>query len=88
MVIAFRIWADRVSVSVKEGEAMAERLEDLIEIARKYREQNGFTAEERERQVRSFAYGNTHLENEQITKRDIDTAMDSLRSEREQPICS
>ena len=65
---------------------MSEKLEYLIGIARKYREQHGFPAEERERQVRSFAYGNTRLENDEITKCDIDRAMDSLRAEREQPV--
>jgi hypothetical protein len=63
---------------------MSRNLECLLEIARNYRERNGFSAEEREQQVRSFAYGNTHLENERITKSDIDRAADSLRAEREQ----
>lgn len=67
---------------------MSENLEYLIEIARKFREKNAFTAAEQERQVRSFAYGNTHLENAHITKQDIDRAIDSLRTEREQSICS
>jgi hypothetical protein len=57
-------------------------LDYLIEVARKYRDEHGFPEEERCRQVRSFAYGNTRIENEQITKSDIDKAVDSLRSER------
>jgi hypothetical protein len=67
---------------------MAQNLEYLIDIARKYREKHAFSAEEQQRQVRSFAYGNTRLENEAISMTDIDRAADSLRSEREQPICS
>jgi hypothetical protein len=68
---------------------MANELERLIEMARKYRSENVLSGEERTRQVRSFAYGNTHLENDAITKRDIDEAMDSLRVKREDPIvCS
>jgi hypothetical protein len=58
-------------------------LDFLIAAARKYRQENGFPAEEMERQVRSFAYGNTRLENEAITKKDIDKAMESLHKERD-----
>jgi hypothetical protein len=64
---------------------MSEHLEYLLDMAREYRLKAGFPEEERARQVRSFAYGNTHLENEQITKSDIDKAVDSLRAEREHP---
>jgi hypothetical protein len=56
-------------------------LEYLIQQAREYRQKYGFTEEEQDRQVRSFAYGNTRLENDQITMVDIDKAMDSLRAE-------
>ncbi len=62
---------------------MSKHLEQLIDLARKYREDNGFTQEERDRQVRSFAFGNTHFQNEEITMGDIDTAMDTLRTEVE-----
>ena len=54
-------------------------LEYLIEQARKHK----ITAEERTDQVRSFAYGNTHYENEEITKADIDKAMTELQAERD-----
>ncbi len=67
---------------------MSQNLEYLIDIARNYREKHEFSAEEQQRQVRSFAYGNTRLENEQITKCDIDRAAELLRAEREQPIRS
>lgn len=61
---------------------MSTHLEYLLEVARKYRAENGFPDDERDRQVRSFAYGNTRLENPDITKKDIDDAVDSLRAER------
>jgi len=57
---------------------MSQDLEYLIELAKKHQ----MTDEERNEQVRSFAYGNTHFENESITKADIDKAMDELNKER------
>jgi hypothetical protein len=57
---------------------MSIELQLLIAKARKYK----MTAVERDEQVRSFAYGNTHFENETIRRSDIDTAMTSLK-ERE-----
>ena len=62
---------------------MSKHLEHLIDVARKYRQEHGFPESERELQVRSFAYGNTRLENDRITKHDIDEAVNSLRSERD-----
>jgi hypothetical protein len=69
---------------------MSNHLNYLLEMAREYRNKNGFPDEEKARQVRSFAYGNTRLENDLITEGDIDVAVDSLRAEREHttPICS
>ena len=58
---------------------MSKSLEELIQIARKYR----MTPEERDDQVRSFAYGNTHFENEDITRADIDQAFEQVRGGRE-----
>jgi hypothetical protein len=57
---------------------MSKMLEFLIAEAQKYR----MTDAERDEQVKSFAYGNTHFENETIRKTDIDRAMASLK-ERE-----
>ena len=69
---------------------MSDHLDYLLDMARKYRQEKGFPEEERARQVRSFAYGNTHLENSRITKSDIDQTVDSLRFERDHSttICS
>jgi hypothetical protein len=47
----------------------------LIEAARKHK----ITNEERDAQIRSFTYGNTHLENASITREDVDKAVDSLQ---------
>jgi hypothetical protein len=58
-----------------------EKLQYLIDRARGHK----MSSEERDAQVRSFAYGNTHLENEAITKSDIDRAMTSLKEERREP---
>ena len=55
-------------------------LDYLIERAREYRKMYGFSEEEEDRQVRSFAYGNTRLENDRITMVDIDKAMESLKA--------
>lgn len=54
---------------------MSRDLEYLIERARRH----VMTEQERETQIRSFAYGNTHLENETITKADIDRAAETLQ---------
>jgi hypothetical protein len=62
---------------------MSKHLEYLLEIARQYRAEHGFPDDELDRQVRSFAYGNTRLENDKITRGDIDEAVDALRTERE-----
>jgi hypothetical protein len=59
------------------------RLDYLIERAREYRKQNGFSQEEQDRQVRSFAYGNTRLENDSITMDGIDRAMRTVTTERD-----
>lgn len=54
---------------------MDKNLQYLLDCARKHE----ITASEREAQVRSFAYGNTHIENDSITLADIDEAMTSLQ---------
>lgn len=59
---------------------MPTKLEELIEKARGHK----MSPEEQQAQIRSFAYGNTHMENNSITFDHIDRAMESLRSEREQ----
>jgi hypothetical protein len=53
-------------------------LDQLIERARKHK----MTGEEREAQIRSFAYGNTHMENDKITREDIDRAAIFLKETR------
>ncbi len=53
---------------------MAEELKALIEVARRVTP----TAEQREEQRRSFAYGNTAFENELITREMIDRQAEKL----------
>lgn len=53
---------------------MTEALKVLIEKARKVQ----MPSSEREAQRRSFAYGNTHFENEQITREMVDREADRL----------
>jgi hypothetical protein len=53
---------------------MSQDLQHLIELARRHE----ITPEEHDAQIRSFAYGNTHFENETITRDDINRAVDAL----------
>lgn len=61
---------------------MTNDLQFLIDAARQYK----MTKEEQQAQVKSFAFGNTHMENSLITREDIDTAMNSLQAERDLPV--
>lgn len=54
-------------------------LDRMIEAARAH----VMTKAERDAQVRSFAYGNTHLENPSITRADVDKAVDTLEGDHE-----
>jgi len=56
-------------------------LEYLIEEAKKHI----VTPEERDAQIRSFTFGNTHLENSSITRADVDKAVDSLKGSSDLP---
>jgi hypothetical protein len=55
-------------VLLKEHHSMADDLDQLIEAAKTAE----FTADQREEQRRSFAYGNTKIENPRITRQTID----------------
>ena len=56
--------------------AMTDALQQLIEAAR----HSPFHEDEREAQRRSFAYGNTHIENERITREMVDEQAEALSS--------
>ena len=58
---------------------MTSRLEELLEEARKRVQ----TPQEKEEQRRSFAYGNTKIENSLITREMVDEAAESLKKEAE-----
>lgn len=60
----------------EEDWTMPNSLEELI-IAAKHVD---ISREERENQRRSFAYGNTHFENPDISKATIDRAAEQLKS--------
>jgi hypothetical protein len=53
---------------------MTKHLQDLLEAAKKF----VFTSEDKEQQRRSFAYGNTVIENPRITREMIDRAAEAL----------
>lgn len=52
-------------------------VDQLLEAARL----KDFSAIEREAQRRSFAYGNTHIENPRITRQTVDQQADSMKLE-------
>ena len=56
---------------------MNNNLQELIELARSYK----MTTDEQVSQIRSFTYGNTHLENEDITREEVDKIVTTLIGE-------
>lgn len=59
---------------------MSKHLQELLEAAKNA----VLTPEEKERQRRSFAYGNTVIENPRITREMIDRAADALNDYQEE----
>lgn len=57
---------------------MSPELSELIEKARRAE----ITPADAERQIRSFAYGNTKIENDAITREMVDAAADAINRER------
>ena len=57
-------------MSEKEQKEMAELLDEVRRVP--------VSPAEQERQRRSFAYGNTHFENEDITRETVDRAAEAL----------
>ena len=60
---------------------MTKHLHDLLEAAKKVVP----TPEEKEQQRRSFAYGNTKIENSRITREMVDSAADALGKPQGEP---
>lgn len=56
---------------------MPEELEQLIDAAKR----RAFPPTEREAQRRSFAYGNTKIENPRITRQTVDQQAEKLKSQ-------
>ena len=61
---------------------MDHNLKQLIDLARTHK----ITPSEENAQIRSFTYGNTHLENAAITRAEVDTVVDSLTGNQAEPI--
>ena len=59
------------------GETMPDNLEELLMRAKATDQ----TPEDQEEQRRSFAYGNTHLENPFVTREMVDEAADQLAAD-------
>jgi hypothetical protein len=57
---------------------MTDELEKLLEAAR----HRPFTASDREKQRRSFAYGNANIENERVTRETVDEQAEALKENR------
>jgi hypothetical protein len=60
----------------RENQVMTNHLQELVEAARRL----PFPSKEREAQRRSFAYGNTHIENERITREMVDEQAEALKA--------
>jgi len=58
---------------------MKNELQRLIDLARKHT----ITPSEHQAQVRSFTYGNTRIENESITRDDVDRVVTKLNGQVE-----
>ena len=58
---------------------MTEKLKDLLDKARKV----VLSPEKKEEQRRSFAYGNTKIENSRITREMVDRAAEAIKPPRE-----
>lgn len=56
---------------------MTNRLQELLDEARK----NAPTSQDKEEQRRSFAYGNTKIENSRITRETVDQEAESLKKQ-------
>jgi hypothetical protein len=56
---------------------MSEELQQLIDAAL----QRPFSEDEREAQRRSFAYGNTHIENERVTREMVEELAEAMKLE-------
>ena len=57
---------------------MTDHLAELLEKAKSVK----MTPEQQEQQRRSFAYGNAKIENDRVTKRDIDIEAEAINAER------
>jgi hypothetical protein len=71
-----RVEIPDVNLNRGQNSIMTNHLQELVEAARR----TSFPSEEREAQRRSFAYGNTNIENELITRKMVDEQAEALSS--------
>jgi hypothetical protein len=69
------------TVKLFGGGTMSDELEKLLEAAK----HRPLTAEEKEEQRRSFAYGNVTIENDRVTRAMVDREAEALNNERNRP---
>jgi hypothetical protein len=60
----------------KKGDTMSDNLKELLEKAKSVK----VSPEQKEEQRRSFAYGNTNIENPRITRETVDQAAEQLKN--------
>jgi hypothetical protein len=70
-----------MTIRTGKERAMTDALKNLLEAAKKIEP----TAEQRESQRRSFAFGNTAFENELITREMVDRQAEELAREANEP---
>jgi len=75
--MALRSWVDYIT-------GMTDSLKKLLEAAKTAKP----TPEHREEQRRSFVYGNTHFENELITREMVDREAEKLAKEKKWQVTS
>jgi HEAT repeat protein len=69
-----RTWASGSVNDPHSGGKMSDELKNLLDLAKSVR----LSAGQAEEQRRSFAFGNTHFENDTITRATVDRAAESL----------
>jgi len=60
-----------------EGDVTATELQQLLDAAKKVE----ITPEQKEEQRRSFAFGNTNIENPRVTRKTVNEEAEALRTE-------
>jgi hypothetical protein len=64
-----------IILHVRKAHVMTEKLKELLEKAKNIK----LSPEQKEEQRRSFAYGNTNIENPRVTRETVDQAAEELK---------